>query len=106
MFGFGEMAGLMKNIGTLQANLKQAKAELQTAVVTGKDPSEKVAVELTGSLQVQAVHIDPSLLSPENAAVLETACSAAMQSALVQFKELSAQKLSAAAGVDLSGMMP
>ena len=106
MFGFGDMAGLMKNIGSLQANLKQVKAELQTAVVSGKDPSEKVAVELTGSLQVQAVHIDPSLLSPENAAVLEAACSAAMQSALIQFKELSAQKFSAATGVDVSGMMP
>ena len=106
MFGFGEMAGLMKNLGSLQTNLKQVKAELQTAVVIGKDPSEKIAVELTGSLQVQAVHIDPSLLSPGNAAVLEAACSAAMQSALIQFKELSAQKLSAATGVDLADMMP
>lgn len=106
MFGFGEMAGLMKNIGSLQTNLKQVKAELQSAVVTGKDPSEKVAVELTGSLQVRAVHIDPSLLSPENAGVLEAACSAAIQSALVQFKDLSAQKITAATGVNLSSMMP
>ena len=106
MFGFGDMANLMKNIGSIQTNLRQVKEELQTAVVTGKDPSEKVAVELTGSLQVQAVHIDPSLLSPENAAVLEAACSAAMQSALVQFKELSAKKFSAAVGVDVAGMMP
>ena len=106
MFGFGDMANLMKNIGSIQTNLRQVKEELQTAVVTGKDPSEKVAVELTGSLQVQAVHIEPSLLSPENAAVLEAACSAAMQSALIQFKELSAQKFSAATGVDVSGMMP
>ena len=105
MFGFGEMAGLMKNIGSLQTNLKQAKEELQTAVVTGKDPSEKVAVELTGSLQVQAVHIDPSLLSPENAPALEAACTAAMTSALVQFKALGAQKISEATGVNVSGMM-
>ena len=106
MFGFGEMAGLMKNIGSLQTNLKKMKEEMQSTVITGKDPSEKVAVELTGNLSVQAVHIDPSLLGPENAPALEAACAAAIAGALVQFKELSSRKISAATGVNIAGMMP
>ena len=105
MFGFAEMAGLMKNIGSIQKNLKQAKAEMQSTVIAGKDPSEKVTVELIGNLTVQAVHIDPSLLSPENAPALEAACTAAMMSALVQFKALGAQKITEATGVNVSSMM-
>jgi len=106
MFGFGEMAGLMKNIGSLQKNLKQMKDEMQSTVITGKDPSGKVAIELIGNLSVRAVHIDPSLLSPENAPALEAACVAAIASALAQFKDLSAQKITAATGVNVAGMMP
>ena len=105
MFGFGEMAGLMKNIGSIQKNLKQFKDEMQSTVITGKDPAGKVAVELVGDLSVRAVHIDPALLTPENAPALEAACTAAMQSALVQFKTVGAQKITDATGVNLAGMM-
>ena len=105
MLGFAEMAGLMKNIGSIQKNMKQMAEEMQSTVIAGKDPSEKVTVEMRGDVTVQAVHIDPSLLRPENAPALEAACTAAMMSALVQFKALGAQKISEATGVNVSGMM-
>ena len=106
MFGnFGEMAGILKNLGNIQGNMKRMKDEMAATTITGKDPSGKVAVEISGVLSAQAVHIDPSLLTPENAPQLEAACNAAVQSAMEQFKELAKQKFSeATGGMNLPGM--
>lgn len=107
MFGnLGEMAGLMKKFGEIQKNMKKMKEDLAAATVIGKDPTEKVVIEMSGDLSVKAFHIDPSLLSSGNSLMLETACASALQSALVQFKTISAQKLSeATGGLNLPGLM-
>lgn len=107
MFGnLGEMAGLMKKFGEIQKNMKKMKQELAETVLTGKDPTEKVSVELGGDLAVKGVHIDPSLLSSGDAPMVETACASALQNALRQFKEVSAAKLSeATGGLSLPGLM-
>ena len=106
MFGnFGEMAGLLKNLGNIQANMKKMKEEMDAATITGKDPSEKVVVEISGTLQARAVHIDPSMLTQENAPHLEAACNLAIQNAMDQFKVLAKQKVSeATGGMNLPGM--
>ncbi len=106
MFGnLGEMAGILKNLGNIQTNMKKMKEELESAIITGKDPTEKVVVEISGSLQARAVHIDPSLLTPDNASQLEAACNVAIQNAMEQFKVLAKQKFSdATGGLNLPGM--
>ena len=99
MFGnLGEMAGLMKKFGEIQKNMKKMKEDLAATVLTGKDPTGKVAIEMSGDLVVKGVHIDPSLLSSGGMPVVETACASAVQDALKQFKEVSAAKLSEATG--------
>lgn len=99
MFGsFGEMASILKNLGDIQKNMKKMKEELAAAVIAGKDPTGKVTVEISGVLQARSVHIDPSLLAPENAHLLEAASNAAVQNAMDQFKQLAQQKFSEATG--------
>ena len=107
MFGnLGEMAGLMKKFGEIQKNMKKMKEELAETVLTGKDPTGKVEVQMTGDLTVKEVHIDPSLLSGGDIPMLETACTSAVQDALKQFKDVSAAKLSeATGGLSLPGLM-
>ena len=107
MFGnLGEMAGLMKKFGEIQKNMKQMKEDLAATTLTGKDPSGKVVIEMSGDLSVKGVHIDPSLLSPGGTLPLESACAAALQDALTQFKQVSAAKLSeATGGLSLPGLM-
>ncbi len=107
MFGnLGEMAGLMKKFGEIQKNMKKMKEDLSQTALTGKDPAEKVTVEMTGDLTVRVVRIDPSLLDPSNGALLEAACVSAMQNALDQFKQVSAAKLTeATGGLSLPGLM-
>ena len=107
MYGnLGEMAGLMKKVGEIQKNMKNMKAELADTALTGKDPAGKVVVEMTGDLAVRGFHIDPSLLSSGTSLTLETACAAALEDALRQFKEISAKKLSeATGGLNIPGLM-
>ena len=107
MFGnLGEMAGLMKKFGEIQKNMKQMKEDLAATTVVGKDPTEKIVIEMSGDLVVKAFHIDPSLLSSGNSLMLETACASAMQNALDQFKAVSTKKLSeATGGLSLPGLM-
>ena len=106
MFGnLGEMAGLMKKFGEIQKNMKKMKEELAAATLVGKDPTEKVVVEMSGDMEVKGFHIDPSLLSSGNSLMLETACSSAVQDALRQVKKLGAEKLSeATGGLSLPGL--
>lgn len=107
MFGnLGEMAGLALRFGEVQKNLKKAKEEMAAATLAGKDPTEKVVVEMSGVLQVKGVHIDPSLMSSGNSQAVETACAAAIQDAIRQVKEMGKQKLSeATGGVNLAGLL-
>lgn len=107
MFGnLGEMAGLMKKFGEIQKNMKQMKEELAASTLTGKEPTGKVVIEMSGDMTVRGFHIDSSLLNSGSSQILETACAAAMQDVMCQFKELTARKLSeATGGLSLPGLM-
>lgn len=107
MFGnLGEMAGLMKKIGTIREQMKQMKQELAETALTGRDPAGRVVVEMTGDLTLKEFHIDPALASGGDHKLLETACADAVKDALRQFKSVSAGKLSAATGgLNMPGLM-
>ncbi|MBQ9337149.1 MAG: YbaB/EbfC family nucleoid-associated protein [Lentisphaeria bacterium] len=107
MFGnLGGMASLALRFGEVQKNLKKMKEEMAAATLAGKDPTEKVVVEVSGLLHVRAVHIDPALMSSGNSQAVEAACAAAIEDAVRQVKELGKQKFSeATGGVSLSGLI-
>lgn len=106
MLDFKQLGGLMKQFGDIKNNMQKMKEELAQTTISGKDPEQKVVVEMSGDLQVKAVHIDPSLMSSGNSAAVETASAAAFADALAQFKQLSAQKLSqATGGLNIPGLM-
>lgn len=106
MFGnLGEMAGLMKKFSEIQKNMKQMKEDLSRTEITGNDPQGQVEIRMSGDLNVHGVRIDPALVSADNSALVEAACSAALQDALAKFKEVSAKKLSdATGGLNIPGL--
>ncbi len=107
MFGnLGEMAGLMKKFTEIQKNIKQMKEDLAHTEITGNDPEGKVEIRMSGDLGVQHVRIDPKLIASGNPALVEAACAAAFQDALIQFKTVSAKKLSdATGGLNIPGLI-
>lgn len=107
MFGnLGNLGNLMKQFSEIKGNMQKMKEELANTVIVGKDPAEKVVIEMSGDLNVKAVHIDPAVMSSGSSSVAEACVAAALGSALEQFRKISAEKISqATGGLNIPGLM-
>jgi nucleoid-associated protein EbfC len=66
-----DIMGMMKKAQELQAKMQQMQTELAEMEVTGQSGGGLVRATLTGKGDVKAMKIDPSLLKPEDAEMLE-----------------------------------
>jgi DNA-binding YbaB/EbfC family protein len=66
-----DFLGLMKQAGELKAKMEAMQAELDHIEVEGTAGGGMVTVTMTAKGVVKAVHIDPSLLKPEEKEVTE-----------------------------------
>jgi DNA-binding YbaB/EbfC family protein len=99
----------------LFARLEEARADLEAQAeaieatsVEGHAAGGAVVIRLTGSLEAESVHIDPSLVDPTDPTLLEDAVLAALQDALDRITELRSSVQSsadAAGGLDLGGFV-
>lgn len=107
MFGnLGNLGNLMKQFSEIKGNMQKMKEELANTTIVGKDVSEKVVIEMSGDLQVKAVHIDPAVMSSGSSSVAEACVAGALESALGQFRQISAEKISkATGGLSIPGLM-
>ena len=77
----GQLAGLMKQAQAMQDNLKKAQDELATIEVEGQSGAGLVKVKINGKFDARGLKIDPSLIKPEDAEMLEDLLLAAFQDA-------------------------
>ena len=66
-----DLMGMMKQVGQMQARVQQMQDELAGIEIDGQSGGGLVKVTLTGKGDVKKVHIDPSLVKPEEAEILE-----------------------------------
>jgi DNA-binding YbaB/EbfC family protein len=66
-----DVMGLMKQMGQLQARMKQAQEELEQLQVEGQSGGGLVKVTLDGKGEVKKVRIDPSLMKADETEILE-----------------------------------
>jgi nucleoid-associated protein EbfC len=66
-----DIMGMMKQVGQMQARLKEVQDELARAEIEGQSGGGLVKVTLDGKGQVKRVAIDPSLMNPGEAEILE-----------------------------------
>lgn len=104
-------------LGDLFSRLQQARADLEAqeeaiegATVEGHAAGGAVVIRLTGSLEAESVHIDPSIIDASDPALLEDAVLAALHDALDKIVELRSPLQGPAGpdaeeGVDLGGMV-
>jgi nucleoid-associated protein EbfC len=85
---------LAKQMKTLQAEMKKAREELASQSVTGSAANGAVTIELSGSMQVRRVRIDPALREGREAARLEQYVAEALTAALGRAQKLAAAQLS------------
>ncbi|MGD0441254.1 MAG: YbaB/EbfC family nucleoid-associated protein [Acidimicrobiales bacterium] len=102
-------------LGDLFARLEEARADLEAQAeaieatsVEGHAAGGAVVIRLTGSLEAESVHIDPSLVDPSDPTLLEDAVLAALQDALDRIVDLRSSVQSPAdpaGGLDLGALV-
>lgn len=95
-----------KMIQQMQNQLLKMQEELAQTVVEGTAGGGAVRVEVNGMRQVQAVHIDPDAVDPEDIGLLEDMILAAINEAMTRAEEAAAQKMGAlTGGLGIPGLM-
>ena len=86
--------GLMGQMKEMQAKMEAMQQELETLEVTGSAGAGLVEVTLTGKGVMRGAKIDPSLLKPEEAEILEDLLTAAHNDAKAKAETAVAEKTS------------
>jgi hypothetical protein len=76
-----DLMGMMKQVGEMQARVQQMQEELAGMEIDGQSGGGLVKVTLTGKGDLKKVRIDPSLVKPEEAEILEDLIVAAVADA-------------------------
>ncbi|MDQ7826763.1 MAG: YbaB/EbfC family nucleoid-associated protein [Candidatus Eremiobacteraeota bacterium] len=90
----GNLGGL-GNLGKVQEKLQE---ELAAKVIEGTSGGGVVKIEMNGKQEVLSVKIDPSVVNPEEADVLEDLVMVAMKDALSKSQALGAEMMSSLTG--------
>jgi nucleoid-associated protein EbfC len=89
---------LMKQAQQMQRKLAVAQAELAEAEVTGTAGGGLVTVTVSGSGEFRGVHIDPSVVDPDDVETLEDLVLAALHHAAEAVRELTDAKMGPISG--------
>ena len=88
---FGDMMGMMKQAKQLQEKMQGLQEEVAAMSIEGSAGGGMVSVVMSGKNEMKSVRIDPSLLKPEEAEILEdllvAACNDARAKAEVALQE-------------------
>jgi nucleoid-associated protein EbfC len=76
-----DMMKLMKQISEMQGKMQAAQESLATIEVTGASGGGLVKVTMNGKGEMRSIAIDPSLMTPNDAAMLEDLIVAASKDA-------------------------
>ena len=77
----GDLMGMMKQARELQGKMEQLQHEVAALEVEGSAGGGLVSVTMNGKSEMQRVRIDPSLLKPEEAEIVEDLIVAAVNDA-------------------------
>jgi DNA-binding YbaB/EbfC family protein len=90
-----DIMGLMKKAQAVQARMKDVQEELERLEVEGQSGGGMVKVTLTAKGQMKAIHLDPSLMKPEDREMAEDLIIAAYADARGKADRLMEEKMQA-----------
>lgn len=93
-----DLMGMMKQVKDMQERMQRLQEELATIEVTGTAGGGLVSVTLTGKGDMKGVKIDPSLLKPEEAEIVEDLIVAATSDAKVKVDQRLQEKMAEVTG--------
>ncbi len=93
-----DFMGMIKQAQAMQAKMQEAQAELESTIVEGEAGGGVVKVTLTAKGAMQKVSIDPSLLKPEDAEMIEDLIVSAHAQARSKAEAAMTEKMKAISG--------
>ena len=104
MFG-GNMQGMMKKVQKMQKEMKKLQDDLKKRTVEATVGGGVLTIVMNGEKNVESVHIDQSIIDPEDAEMLEDLMVAAVNEANKKVDDMMAQEMSKiTGGMHLPGM--
>ncbi len=89
----GDLMGMMKQAKELQEKMQALQDEVVALEVEGSSGGGLVSVVMTGKSEMKRVKIDPSLLKPEEAEIVEDLIVAAVNDARAKAEAVLAEKM-------------
>ena len=94
MFGnAGQMAGMMKKVQKMQAEMGKMQEELKTRTLETTAGGGAIKVVVNGDQQLISLSIDPSAVDPEDVEMLQDMILAATNEALRQVDEMTQKEM-------------
>ncbi len=92
------LSQMMKQAQEMQARMQEVQSQLEEAEVTGSSGGGMVSVTMNGKADLRRIKIDPSLIDPDDAGMLEDLITAAFNDAKVKVEAMVSEKMSAVTG--------
>ena len=100
------LAGLMKQASQMQAKMQEMQARLEAIEVQGLAGAGMVTVTLSGKGDLKRLDIDPKLIDPNDAEMLQDLIVAAHAEAKRRIEAIAAEEMQrATGGIELPGGM-
>jgi DNA-binding YbaB/EbfC family protein len=93
-----DLMKMMKQAQEIQGRMQKVQEELTDLEVQGQSGAGLVTIKLNGKLDVRGLKIDPSLIKPEEAEMLEDLIIAAFQDAKAKAETMVQAKMQAITG--------
>lgn len=94
----GNMSNLMKQAQRMQRQMEESQKELETREFTAKAGGGAVEATVTGGKELKAVKISPEAVDPDDVEMLQDLIVAAVNEALKQADEASANAMNKMTG--------
>jgi DNA-binding YbaB/EbfC family protein len=98
----GGMAGMLKQVQKLQAEMQRIQSELGNLTSTEEAGGGMIKATANGNKEIISVEIDPQVIKPEEKEILEDLVVAAVNKAIQSVSKLAEDELSKAT----KGMLP
>ena len=96
--GGGNMQNIIRQAQKMQQQMKEAQEQLQESEVTATAGGGAVTVTVCGAKQITNIEINPDVIDPDDAEMLQDLVMAAVNEALRQMEEIAAAEMNKLTG--------
>jgi DNA-binding YbaB/EbfC family protein len=93
-----DLMGMMKQVRDMQTRMQKVQEELEALEIAGQSGGGLVGVTVNGKGDVRRVRIDPSLMKPDDAEIVEDLIVAALQDAKGKVESAVQERMASVTG--------